>query len=571
MPKGNGDLSIAVNAGAALKAELADISRAEAERSLLRIAVDAVTEPYHHQAAAKKNLETAVLHLTANPGQSLQNIELARKAIIETDAARQNELDAYKITSGAAKTLGSFSRGKFGLLVAGSIYALDQAKPDSHMLTDAAWGFAKGAAMRETVSRIATSGTGPAMMSLRLGVAGRIVDTSLTRTTYLDEKGDLTGGSFGSGLLKSARGAVDPIALGSDVASAGLAHGMFKLAPQQLAGNTFKAMTTMSFTRGFAQGLADEGQSQYHKGKLELSRLALYPIASALSTSIAAAPGNQRLYARNYSLENAATIREREYKLVALAPEDVKAIARGGNKAIETRVRIVGEAMVKGEPEKLSINRANVPVDWISAAANAFRRNSKGAGDEIRFISRPNGDANAPWQLTVDKGATTIAQIIARNPGYHQGKDVAPHLKEFQEPVKGFLGSGSESGAFKLSNGAVLKLASSFDAKKLSDWGKLPHDAKVMFGPTVINNLTPASFRHGTAHSLLLQEPLKTPVKEVQAAALRTQMAKDGVSFHDYNYRIMGDQVSWAVDQVGINAHGKTVMLDYGARRQFNK
>jgi len=571
MPKGNGDLSIKTNAGAALKTELADVSRAEAERSLLRIAVDAVTEPYHHQAAAKKNLETAAAQLTANPAQSPQNIELARKAIIQIEAARQNELDAYKITSGAAKTLGSFSRGKFGLLVAGSIYALDQAKPDSHMLTDAAWGFAKGGAMRETVSKIATGGSGPAMMSLKLGVASRIVDTSLTRTTYLDGKGELTGGSFGSGLLKSAEGAVDPIALGSDVATAGFAHGMFKLAPQQLTGNTFRAMTTMSFTRGFAGGLTDEGQSQYLNGKLDLERLALYPLASALSTSLAAAPGNQRLYARNYSLEKAATIRDREYKLVALAPADVKAIARGGNKVIETTVKPVGEAMAKGEPEKLSISRANVPVDWISAAANAFKRSGKSSSDEIRFVSRPGGDANAPWQLTIDKSASTISQIIARNSNYYQGKDVAPHLKDFKEPVRGFLGSGSESGAFKLSNGAVLKLASSFGSEKLSDWGKLPHDARVMYGPTVMNNLTPGSFRHVTAHSLLLQEPLKTPVKEVQAEALRTQMGKDGVSFHDYNFRIMGDQVSWAVDQVGINAHGKTVMLDYGARRQFNK
>ncbi len=83
-----------------------------------------------------------------------------------------------------------------------------------------------------------------------------------------------------------------------------------------------------------------------------------------------------------------------------------------------------------------------------------------------------------------------------------------------------------------------------------------------MFSPLRLNVLK----GYGEGHSILVQEPLRTPVKETQAAALREQMEKDGVYFWDYNYRLMGDQVSNAVDQVGINALGKPVILDYGAR-----
>jgi hypothetical protein len=167
--------------------------------------------------------------------------------------------------------------------------------------------------------------------------------------------------------------------------------------------------------------------------------------------------------------------------------------------------------------------------------------------------------------MAIDKGANSLLQVMQKNSGYHHGKDVAPYLKDFKEPVRAFLGSGSESGAFMLSSGAVLKVSSSLTGRDFSNWGKLPHDAKALFDAVQVNNqIRP---RGSSVIALSLQEPLRTPVTEKQAAALREQMTKDGVIFHDYNYRLMGDQVSWATEQVGIDARGKAVMLDYGARR----
>lgn len=576
MDTSKANLSSKLDTAKALEAELAEVQLQESRRSFLRIAIDAVTEPYHQQAAAKQNLEQAVQQIkgagfSSFPASSSspRSIEIARQAAEKIEIARQKELDAYNITSGAVKTLGAFARGKFGFFVAGATYALDEVSRHDSMFTDAALGLAKGLTLRGIIGKLGASNqASPALMSLELGISSRVVDPLLTRANYLNQDGQVTSESIGRGLLRTGTNAIDPIALASDLASAGLTHGLVKLAPQQLAGNTFKAMTTMSFTRGYADGLTTEAQSQYHKGELSLNRLAVYPIATALSTSLAAAPGNQRLYAHNYALENAAAIREREFKLVSIDPGDVKSITSSGGKVSTYSIKPMAEGFVAGETEKLSIVRAKAPTDWLSAAANVFHRSTpKTTEREIRFVSRAAGDEHAPWQMVIDKGANSLLQVMQKNSGYYHGKDVAPYLKNFKEPVRAFLGSGSESGAFMLSSGAVLKVSNSLTGRDFSDWGKLPHDAKALFGAVHINSQDRP--RASSVIALSLQEPLRTPVTEKQAAALREQMMKDGVIFHDYNYRLMGDQVSWATDQVGIDARGKAVMLDYGARRSL--
>jgi hypothetical protein len=164
-----------------------------------------------------------------------------------------------------------------------------------------------------------------------------------------------------------------------------------------------------------------------------------------------------------------------------------------------------------------------------------------------------------------------VSQLIKSNSNYYQGKETAPFLKQFAEPATRYLGSGSESGAFQLANGTVLKVSSSSSPDNLANWGKLPYDAKAPFGPLMFGKRPNPYDRAivSDANSILLQEPLKTPVKEAQAAALREDMAKAKVSFWDYNYHLMDDQVSSAVEQVGIDGTGKPVMLDYGARRPF--
>ncbi len=554
---GNGNF----DSGASVASELARLEKEDADRSILRKAIDLVTEPYHHQGSAREKLRAAA----RGSGNADEAVKLSLQA-------RQAESDAYQITSSAAKTLGIFTPGKLGFVATSSAFALDEIRPgNGHEFLDGTLGVAKGIGMRSVLGRSAGAGDTVAMMSLKYGIGGRLIDSGLTRKNYVDEDGNLTLDSFGKGLSTVGKNTANPIALTTDVATAGLTMGLVRGAPNLLAGNTFRSMTTLGFANGWANGMSQEVQSQIQTGEFSASRLAAYPLAFGLANSVAAAPGNQRRYTQNHSYENAGTIRDREYKLVAIDAGDVRQILKGGTRGTDVSIKPVGEFLKTADAEIVNVRRQSVPTDWISSATNLLRgKDAVGpAGEQLRFISRKGGDPAAPWEMTIDRGSRTFAELVKSNSSYYQGKDVLPLLTNFQEPLRGFLGSGSESGAFRTTNGAVLKTASSLGPEGIRDWGKVQHDAKLMFGQLHLNDVSGFNGRERN-HSLGLQEVLKTPVTEAQAAALREQMAADGVSFHDYNKTLMGDQVSWAVDQVGINALGKTVMLDYGARYAYN-
>lgn len=537
-----------------VQSELARLDIEDANRSLLRKGIDYIAEPYHHEAAARQKLQDAAF------GRGDSN-----EAIKAIQSARQAEQDAYSITSGAVKTLGLFTKGKFGIVTTAASYALDEIRPDNgHIGLDGTLGLAKGFGMRAIVSKVAGGGDGPALMSLKFGTAGRFVDSALTRHNYVDENDNLSFSSFGRGLAKIGTTTFNPVALGTDLATAGFTAGLVKIAPNAFTGNSFRSMTTMTFANGFANGAAQEAQMQIQRGEFDATRMAAFPLVSALTTSFAAAPGNQRRFVDNYGLQNAGTIRDREFKLVAIDAADVRNVVKAGSKGAEVTIKPIAETLARGEAETLRIQRQNVPTDWISSISDVFGKGKIGpAGEQLRFVSRAGGDPHAPWEMAINGGTKTISQLIKSNSSYYQGEKIGPYVKDLQEPLLRFLGSGSESGAFRMANGAVLKTASSLSGEKLEDWGKLPGDARAMFYPLKINEHQP----RGAEHSLLIQEPLKTPVKEAQAAALRKQMNKDGVNFWDYNYTIMGEPASYAVDQVGINALGKPVILDYGARR----
>jgi hypothetical protein len=548
------------DSGATVASELARLEKEDSNKSILRKAIDYATEPYHHQAAAREKLQEA-----ARGGGN------ADEAVRQSLAARQAESDAYHIASGAAKTLGIFTPGKIGFAAASAIFALDEIRPgNGHEVLDGTLGVAKGIGMRTILGRSAGAGDSIAVMSLKYGVGGRLIDSGLTRGNYVNENDEVTLDSFGKGLLTIGKNTANPIALTTDLATAGLTMGLVKGAPNFFAGNTFRSMTTLGFANGWAGGMSQEIQSQVQSGEFSGARLAAYPLVFGLANSVAAAPGNQRRYSQNHAWENAGTIREREYRLVSIDAGDVKQIWKGGKNGSDVTVKPLGTFLKPAEAETINVRRENVPTDWISAATNMLKGKSAvgPAGEQMRFISRKGGDPNAPWEMTIDRGSKTFSELVRSNSSYYQGKDILPLLKNFQEPLRGFLGSGSESGAFRTTNGAVLKTASSLGTERTGDWGRVPHDAKLMFGQLHLNDL-PNFYGRERNHSLGLQEVLKTPVTEAQAAALREQMSKDGVSFHDYNKTLMGDQVSWAVDQVGINALGKTVMLDYGARYAY--
>ena len=566
----------------AVQAEIERVKEQDDKQSLLRLVVDALSEPYHHRSRAVKDLQQVSRDLngTALSANSLKVgsdearavVEKAVVAIAGSRRAQQDETDAYKIGSGAVKTLGSFAAGKFGMAVAGLTYCLDDLRANDLRFADGVGGAGKGLVMTAMVQNLIKGSPGPAAMILEMGVGSRAVEAALTNRNYLDKDNNYTVGALGDNLVNITTSALNPIALASDLATAGLTHGLIKVAPAALSANRFRSLTTTSFARGMATGLSDEGSSQYQQGELSLPRLVAYPLANGLTTALAAAPGNQSHYARGWALENGKSIRELDYRLVAIADADVAQIAAKSGRPVQTTVRPVGDELKQGAPETLSISKARVPVDWLAQAGNWLARASlpgdkKVPGNEggLRLISRPRSD-DGPWQIVTSKSGKTVAELLRSNDKFKPAQDLAPFLKDIKEPVLTTLGHGAQSSAFQLANGGVLKVSRLLSRERASDWGKLPYDARQMFGPLFFDERPIDVGDKFKASALTIQEPLFTPVSQKMAAALQKAMKRKGVVFHDFDTRIAGEQVSWAVDQVGINAHGKPVMMDYGAR-----
>src|SRR5258707_357634 len=106
------------DSGATASSELARLDKENSEKSILRKAIDFVTEPYHHEAAARQKLQEAAF----GGGD-------ATAAVKASQSASQAEADAYNISSSAIKTVGTFTRGKFGFIATGAAYALDEIRP----------------------------------------------------------------------------------------------------------------------------------------------------------------------------------------------------------------------------------------------------------------------------------------------------------------------------------------------------------------------------------------------------------------------------------------------------------
>src|SRR6185437_12771552 len=107
---------------AALQDEIYKTQDAQKSRSLLRWAIDGITSPYHHSSEAFANLEQLANRLNAGGDKDLAAAETTQinKAIAANRAAKQKEQDAYGIASGVVKTVGMFTPGRLGFLVAGA-------------------------------------------------------------------------------------------------------------------------------------------------------------------------------------------------------------------------------------------------------------------------------------------------------------------------------------------------------------------------------------------------------------------------------------------------------------------
>lgn len=475
-------------------------------------------------------------------------------------APTQFQDEAYSLMAGTVKAAATFMPGKLGFWASAAIFAADEVKPDEASWTDAGLGAAKGVATRALTLRMLGSGVNPAFAGVGISAGSRAIDSALSSRNYYDANGNF---SVSTAFDRIGSRVFDKRALAADAVVGAISFPLMKASGRLFDGNSFRQTVGTGFVTGYAGGLYEELQRQSASGTGELNfeRLAAMPFLRAVSSAVATAPGAQRQYAAEYPWKQAGVTREMEYKMVSISRDDVARVARG---EADVNVRPMMQDGTLGTAETVHLSKQTVPVDWISGARNLLRNRGEQPLEQIRYMSRPLGVEGSSWNMVIQPSLKTLPEAVRGAPsGYYQKSDVLPKVTNFMEPTVKYLGSGAESGAFLLGNGTVLKLSSvSGDvAKRTADFGMSPLDARMTAGTVNLGKID--QYRNLAAYT---QEFVKAPVTVAQAAKLRDEAPEHGWYFSDYNKYIRDDQVSWATDQAGVNAQGKVVFVDYGAR-----
>ncbi len=551
----------------ALQKEI-DLTRKERDsRSVLRRGIDGLTDWYSHSDDAFHRLQS----LAGNSQPNSINGAEVTKAIEANQTARQREQDAYSITSGAAKMLSTFLPGRAGFLLAAGTFGLDEVKAKDPNFSDAFLGLTKGMLSRSVAKRLVKSDWNPATMSLTLGPSSRLIDSALSSDTYAD--------GFTSGVANAFERTFNPQALAVDLATAGVSYPILKGTQRFFPSNPFRAVATTSFLTGYANGMVQEVSREQAQGQYSWERLAYYPLIAGTSSMITTLPAAQRQYVRQYPSMMESVNREKEYQLVSIDSADVQRIGaskgpvtvsvkpmtdyqsddRSGNPGLKQL-----KTLEVGPSQQIEVVNQKVPVDWLTRVAYAFRRgSSQPIGEQFRFISRMPGNPAAPWEMVVRPEYKTASSILTPDKYDRDIGAVGKLMTRFGEPIAGWLGSGSQSYGLLTASGNVMKVSRSSYDDRIADWGHSPFDAKLLYPLTKIGAIGHERWW------VYLQEHVKTVERESIPEALAKEMPSQQWVFSDYNKRLGDDQVSYAVDQVGINALGKTVMIDYGARTAF--
>ena len=163
-------------------------------------------------------------------------------------------------------------------------------------------------------------------------------------------------------------------------------------------------------------------------------------------------------------------------------------------------------------------------------------------------------DSDVDTDLDAEAETSTVEDAFR---AHNQGdliENLPKALRNLELESTDVVGSGAESLVFKIAksdtfpNGAVLKLTAATEGGFDSSWGKRPFDAKKI---GKVHDL-------GDGHYAYVQESLDTNVSDSHPgwAKLEQQLQQEGYEW-----------VDGGKNQVGINANGDLVILDYGAVR----
>jgi hypothetical protein len=358
-----------------------------ADRGLIGVAVTTVTEFWHGSAASASKIDSLATDIAASvkAHDSKRTAELekeAQTAILANQKALRaaSQIDQYG--SGLIKSVGLFMPGKYGYALTAATAALDTYKPGAQgakgtagtgertgertghsfleQAVDTGLGVTKAIGLKASFAYAASHNWGIAGSAVGLGVASRVAEVTLNRSTYENGNGQYSAALGASRIFAAS---TDTSALASDAISFVVARGALGKLNQSGALVESKMLSSVvaGGIFGASKGSSDEVIRQVKAGVFEPGQFATHVAAGAATNMIGAAIGAK-----------AGEIR-------ALNPSS-SAIFKAGDSLAKPANDLLKPAAVSAKPADVLAKAADVTTQHFEPAAmNQAQRNFPGS------------------------------------------------------------------------------------------------------------------------------------------------------------------------------------------------
>lgn len=292
-----------------------------ADRGLIGVAVTTVTEFWHGSAASAGKIDSLATEIAASikAGDSKRTAALEKEAqtaiLADQKALRAaSQIDQYG--SGLIKSVGLFMPGRYGYALTAATAALDTYKPGAQgakgtagtgegtaarpgertghsfleQTVDMGLGVTKAVGLKASFAYAASHNWGIAGSAVGLGVASRVAEVTLNRSTYESTNGQYSAGLGASRIFAAS---TDTSALASDAISFVVARGALGKLNQSGALVESKMLSSVvaGGIFGASKGSSDEVIRQVKAGVFEPGQFATHVAAGAATNMIGAAIG----------------------------------------------------------------------------------------------------------------------------------------------------------------------------------------------------------------------------------------------------------------------------------------
>lgn len=604
------------------------------QTGLLGMAVTGVTEFWHGTSRAGEKVDnlSREIQTSLKAGDEKTALELARKSkeVIEADrSALQTRAQIDQYGTGFVKSVGFFIPGKVGFAVAGASAALDAYKPGQNLSAaetsiDVALGVTRAVGLKGAFTYAGKQNWGIAETAVGLGVASRVAETAVNRSTYVNENGQY---SASLGMKRTLDQVTNVNALGTEVATMLIARGAVSKLNSASAGiieNKMVATTAVGAIFGATTGSVQEIVRQTKEGVFEPEKFATHVLASTATNMAGAAIGGRielNSARANFAGSPAREYQAREYQMVGKQVPVAEIMAGSKDAFVMARVREV-KANGKFGPEEnmlvqhvgrekatATITAAGAVRDNLAARADVIAscnpqclpkklqdKHILGSarenvwltqiGDRLRFVrdlelpvaasfgvnTRHFSNAVALGDKATGQTLRSVSSILRdsntrdmlRHKDTHDLGLYADLLKDFKVPARRIIDGGADSVVVELANNQILKVTNQIWNPQ---WGtRTFNDAQGIerrFDARIIGAPKITDGPYGPA-SYYIQERVQTPVTRESMDLFAQRLDRDRrYSFWDR------DESQLGYTDLGNGKRG-LVLIDYDAVRPPN-